>query len=200
MEQEIENVDSSNGGSIETETEATPTKTVDVAKLQEKTAELEQTNKQLFERAKKAEGFVKVDGKWVKAPKPEEAVETAQQLKAKTGELDGAILDFFELKGYEDPDQVDVFTGIMKRTGMSHREVIKDEYALAKVKVIAEKKAVQNATPSNTKRAGGHVGDVASAVAKFKETGILPEDRQLADAVVDSIAKANNDRLPHWQR
>ena len=132
------------------------------------------------------------------------AVEIAAGIKkeptpVKTGELSEAQQDFFELKGY-DEDQVDVFSNIMKKTGMSHREVIKDDYALAKVKAIADKKAVEGATPSSTKRAGGQVGDVASAAAKFKETGVLPEDRELANAVVDSIAKANNDRLPPWQR
>ena len=122
-----------------------------------------------------------------------------EKIQQKTGELSEAQQDFFELKGFDD-DQVAVFSSIMNKTGMSHRDVIKDEYALAKVKSIADKKAVQSATPSGTKRAGGQVGDVASATAKFKETGVLPEDRALADAVVDSIAKAGNDRLPPWQR
>lgn len=120
-------------------------------------------------------------------------------VQKQTGELSEAQQDFFELKGF-DEDQVDVFSNIMKRTGMSHREVIKDDYALAKVKAIADKKAVEGATPSDTKRAGGQTGDVASATAKFKETGILPEDKELANKVVDSLTKAGNDRLPPWQR
>lgn len=132
------------------------------------------------------------------------AVEIAAGIKkeptqVKTGELSEAQQDFFELKGY-DEDQVEVFSSIMKKTGMSHREVIKDEYALAKVKAIADKKAVQGATPSSTKRGGSQTTDIASAVEKFKETGVLPTDRALADAVVDAVAKVGNDRLPPWQR
>jgi hypothetical protein len=154
----------------------------------------EPTSAELSARLKRAEAKIermKIDAKVEK--KVEKVIEKT------TGELSEAQQDFFELKGY-DEDQVDVFAGIMKKTGMSHREVIKDDYALAKVKSIADKKAVQSATPSSTKRAGGQVGDVAAAAAKFKETGVLPDDRALANAVVDSIAKAGNDRLPPWQR
>lgn len=118
---------------------------------------------------------------------------------SKTGKLDDAVLDFFDLKGYDD-DQIKVFTTIMAKTGMSHREVIKDEYALARAEAIKREKEVKDATPSSTKRAGGQIGDIASAVEKFKETGVLPSDKTLADAVVDSIAKVGNDRLPPWQR
>ena len=200
MDNENVNDDTSNVESTMTETGATSTETVDVAALQKEKTDLENTNRQLFERAKKAEGFVKVDGKWVKAPKPEEAVETAQKLKATTGELSETQLDYLDLKGVTEAEDIDVIQKVMQRTGQTVRQALGDDYVISKLAVNKGKRDVQNATPSNTKRAGGHVGDVASAVAKFKETGILPEDRQLADAVVDSIAKANNDRLPHWQR
>lgn len=200
MENEFENADSSNGESIETETEATSTETVDVATLQKERDELAQTNRQLFERAKKAEGFVKVDGKWVKAPKAEEAVETAQQLKAKAGELSETQLDYLDLKGVTDEDDIAVIQKVMQRTGQTVRQALGDDYVVQKLAANKAKRDVQSATPSSTKRAGAQTGDVAAAAAKFKETGVLPEDRALADAVVDSIAKAGNDRLPPWQR
>src|SRR3990167_3841189 len=192
MENEIVSDDTSTAESTETETGATSTETVDVAKLQEKMTELESTNRQLFERAKKAEGFVKVDGKWVKAPKPEEAVETAQQLKAKTGELSETQLDYLDLKGVTDEADIDVIHKVMQRTGQTVRQALADDYVVQKLAANKAKRDVQNATPSNTKRAGGQIGDVATAAAKFRETGVLPEDRALADAVVDSIATAGN--------
>ena len=198
MEQDTENLDSSTEEAAEASTE-----TVDVELLKEKAAkadELEATNRQLFERAKKAEGFVKVDGKWVKAPKPEEAVETAELLKAKTGELSETQLDYLDLKGVTDEADIDVIHKVMQRTGQTVRQALADDYVVQKLAANKAKRDVQNATPSNTKRAGGQIGDVATAAAKFKETGVLPEDRALADAVVDSIAKASNDRLPPWQR
>ncbi len=183
----------------ETDTSVANEEVVDtVDETTEETTETtaEPTSAELSARLKRAEAKIermKIDAK------VEKKVEKVVEKLKPTGELSEAQQDFFELKGF-DEDQVDVFAGIMKKTGMSHREVIKDEYALAKVKSIADKKAVQSATPSSTKRAGGQVGDVAAAAAKFKETGVLPDDRALADAVVDSIAKAGNDRLPPWQR
>lgn len=200
MENENEVVTSSNDESTETETGAESTETVDAAALQAKLAEVEQTNKQLFERAKKAEGFVKVDDKWVKAPKAEEVIETAQQLKTKTGELTETQLDYLDLKGVTESEDVDVIQKVMQRTGQTVRQALGDDYVVQKLAANKAKRDVQGATPSSTKRAGGQVGDVASAAAKFKETGVLPEDRALANAVVDSIAKAGNDRLPPWQR
>ncbi len=198
MEQENEYLDSSTEEVAEASTE-----TVDVEALREKAAkadELEAVNRQLFERAKKAEGFVKVDSKWVKAPKAEEAIETSNQLKAKAGELSETQLDYLDLKGVTDSDDIEVIHKVMQRTGQTVRQALADDYVVTKLAANKAKRDVQSATPSNTKRAGGQTGDVSSAVAKFKETGVLPDDRALADAVVDSIAKAGNDRLPPWQR
>src|SRR3990167_6734816 len=197
MENENVNADTSND---ETTADAETTPTEDVTALKAKAEELENTNRQLFERAKKAEGFVKVDGKWVKAPKPEEAVETAQQLKAKTGELSETQLDYLDLKGVTEAEDIDVIQKVMQRTGQTVRQALGDEYVMSKLTANKAKRDVLSATPGNTKRAGGQVGDIASAVAKFNETGKLPDDLALANAVVDAVAKPDNDRLPPWRR
>lgn len=133
------------------------------------------------------------------------AVEIAAGIKkeptpVKTGELDETQLDYLDLKGISEAEDVKVIEDIVKKTGQTVRQALKDDYVISKLTANKAKRDVQNATPGNTKRAGGQVGDIASAVAKFKDTGVLPEDRQLADAVVDSIAKSGNDRLPPWQR
>jgi len=118
----------------------------------------------------------------------------------KTGELDETQLDYLDLKGISEAEDIKVIEDIVKKTGQTVRQALKDDYVVSKLASNKAKRDVQGATPSSTKRAGGQVGDVASAAAKFKETGVLPEDRDLANAVVDSIAKAGNDRLPPWQR
>lgn len=133
------------------------------------------------------------------------AVEIAAGLKketpqSKAGDLSETQLDYLDLKGVTDADDIDIIQKVMQRTGQTVRQALADEYVTAKLAANKAKRDVLGATPSSTKRAGGQVGDVASAAAKFKETGVLPEDRALADAVVDSIAKAGNDRLPPWQR
>lgn len=119
---------------------------------------------------------------------------------SKQGELSETQLDYLDLKGVTDSDDIDVVQKVMQRTGQTVRQALADDYVVQKLAANKAKRDVQDATPSNTKRAGGQVGDVASAVAKFKETGTLPDDRTLADAVVDAIAKSGNDRLPPWQR
>lgn len=117
-----------------------------------------------------------------------------------TDELSETQLDYLDLKGISNQEDIDVIQKVMKRTGQTVRQALADDYVTSKLAANKAKRDVQEATPSNTKRAGGQVGDVAAARAKFEATGELPADRELANAVVDSIAKADNDRLPPWQR
>lgn len=133
------------------------------------------------------------------------AVEIAAGIKptpVKTGEIDETSLLWLEVKGIktDDPDEMKVVEEWRKDSGKDVRAIFASKAFQAELKIVRDEREVRGATPSNTKRAGGQTGDVASAAAKFKETGVLPEDRALADAVVDSIAKAGNDRLPPWQR
>lgn len=133
------------------------------------------------------------------------AIEIAAGLKkeptpVKTDGLDETQLDYLDLKGVNESEDIKVIEDIVKKTGQTVRQALKDEYVISKLASNKAKRDVLGATPSSTKRAGGQVGDVASAAAKFKESGVLPADRELADAVVDSIAKEGNDRLPPWQR
>lgn len=79
MANEIENEDSLNLDE-DTEVEAPEEETPE-----EKADRLEGLNKKLFARAKKAEGFEEVDGKWVKKPKP--VVETKPVVQTKEADL-----------------------------------------------------------------------------------------------------------------
>src|SRR3990167_6178753 len=87
------------------------------AKIDEKDAkiaDISTKNRKLFERAKKAEGFVLKDGHWIKEkeePKPNEKVEP----KATTGELDETQLDYLDLKGISDIDEIKVIQKVMQR-------------------------------------------------------------------------------------
>jgi hypothetical protein len=76
MEDNIENIDSINGENdqaiLDTDNQVVIPEgeddTDDAAVLKERLAQLDNANKQLFARAKKAEGFTLQDGKWVKKP------------------------------------------------------------------------------------------------------------------------------------
>ena len=69
MANEIENADSPNGAD-EQELDNEDIDTDDPQALKEALEKTQGLNKQLFERAKKAEGFELKDGKWVKKPAP----------------------------------------------------------------------------------------------------------------------------------
>ena|SRR3990167_607518 len=164
--------------------------------------ETNQSNKQLFERAKAAEGGLKeLKAKLAELEKSgSEPTTPGQNTAAPTSGLDDATLDFFELKGYSDPDQVDVFRKIMEKTGISHREVIKDEYALAKVKEIQEKKDVQGAMPSSRRSGSTSSNDVEYWKAKYEESGELPDDFALRSQVINAKIDKENQTLPPWRR
>lgn len=133
------------------------------------------------------------------------AVEIAAGLKkestpVKTGDLDETQLDYLDLKGVSEAEDIKVIEDIVKKTGQTVRQALKDDYVVAKLAANKAKRDVQDATPSGTKRAGGQTGDLATALAKFKETGVLPENRELANAVTNAVTNESNDRLPPWQR
>ena len=205
MANDNENDNSSNNETTaEAETASeTSNEGLDAAALQEKLKETEAKNRQLFERAKRAEGFEfdKDSKRWYK---PEKHVPAKEETKvapeAQTGELSEAQQDFFELKGYSEPEQVEVFAQIMRRTGMSHREVIKDEYALAKVKDIQERKKNLAATPSS-QRAGQAGNDrLDLAIGEYERTQKLPDNFDLRVKVIDAVASKHSASTPPWRR
>lgn len=134
------------------------------------------------------------------------AVEIAAGLKKeptqaqKTDELSETQLDYLDLKGVSDADDIDVVQKVMQRTGQTVRQALQDDYVVQKLAANKAKREVQDATPGNTKRGGAQGSDLATAIAKFKETGQLPDDYAFATKVADAVANQNNDRLPPWQR
>ena len=199
MEQEnIENDNSSNVEDNGAEAVAQDQETLDAAALKKERDELAQTNRQLLERAKKAEGFVKVDGKWVKAPKPEEGAAAIEQLKAKTGELDETQLDYLDLKGISDEEDIAVIQRVIQRTGQTVRQALKDDYVLDKLKANQQKREVKDAMPSGTKRSGAGSEGFDAALAKFEQTGELPKDYALRTKVVNAAVERTNTNKPAW--
>ena len=164
-------------------------------------ADLESTNRQLFERAKKAEGFVKVDGKWVKAPKAEEAVRTEAKLEATTGELSETQLDYLDLKGINDDEDIAVIQNVMKRAGLTVRQALNDDYVKSKLEANAETRKTRAATPSSTKRTGqADTTDLSFALARYEQTGELPKDFALRAKVIEAKASKESDSIPPWRR
>lgn len=157
------------------------------------TTDWKQKHDELSARLKRAETKLEK----VKVEKKADAI---VEKRSQSGELDDAVRDFFDLKGYSD-DEMEVFHNIMKRTGMSHREVLKDEYAVSKVTSMRKEKEVKDATPSSTRRSGGQSSnDVDYWVAKAEQTGELPKDFELKQKVVAKITSRGDTSLPPWRR
>jgi len=120
-----------------------------------------------------------------------------EKLETKTDGLSDAVLDFFELKGYND-EEVEIFQNIMKRTGMTHREVVKDDYATAKIEKMRQERAVKEATPSGTRRSSNPSNDEDYWLAKYEQTGELPKDFELRSKVINRFVDKSNPNKPSW--
>lgn len=115
-------------------------------------------------------------------------------------ELDEAQLDYLDVKGVTDEDEIEVIWSVVKKTGMSVRDALKDDYVSAKLEKIREQKAVKDATPGTNRRAGGGTPDsLAAAVARFEATQELPTDFALRSQVVEALVSRTATNKPSWK-
>lgn len=169
----------------ETEVEVEETETTDSTET-ESPAEL----KARLARAEKKIERLKLN------QKVEKKVEST--LKEKTGELDENALDFLDLKGITESEDIEVIERIVKRTGQTVRQALKDDYVVAKLEANKKNREVAEATPSNSKRGGSQTNDLASAIAKFESTGALPDNYELRTKVVNEVVARKNGNRPSW--
>ena len=121
-----------------------------------------------------------------------------------TGELDQTQLDYLDLKGISEADDIKVIENIVKRTGVTVREALKDDYVISKLATNKAQREVKGATPSSTKRGAASAGnDLATALAKYEQAGYAPEalptDFKLRIAVVNAVMKETKSNKPAWQ-
>ena len=120
--------------------------------------------------------------------------------KPNTGELDDTQLDYLDLKGITEQEDIDVIQNVMKRTGQSLREVLKDDYVATKLKANKNEREVANATPSGTKRGASGGVNLEALVAKAERTGEMPADYELRSKVVNALEAKNSPNRPAWHR
>lgn len=129
-------------------------------KLQEKAIKQRETTKELKAKLKELT--------------PKEKAEVKQE--AKTGELDDTQLDYLDLKGISEDEDIAVIKNIMKKTGQTVREALKDDYVVAKLKDLKVARDVKTATPTATKRSGQQTTDnVDYWFQKYESSGELPK-------------------------
>lgn len=117
------------------------------------------------------------------------------------GELDETQLDYLDLKGVSESEDIKIIEDVMKKTGMTVRDALKDEYVVTKLTANKTSREVKAAIPSSTKRSGaGQSNDLALAIAKYEQSGYkdLPDDFALATQVVNTISNRTNTNKPSW--
>lgn len=129
---------------------------------------------------------------------------TKKPESSKTDGLDETALDFLDVKGFTEPEDIKIIEDIVKKTGMTVRQALKDDYVVKKLEANKTTRDNQAATPTASKRSSQSQGtDLESAIAKYEASGrngsSLPTDFALRSKVIDAIAKKDNPNKPSWE-
>lgn len=115
--------------------------------------------------------------------------------------LDETQLDYLDLKGISEDEDIEVIQKVIAKTGQTVRQVLKDDYVIAKLAALKAERDVKDATPSSTKRSGTSTSnDVDTAIAHYERTKELPADFQLRSAVVNRLEARSSASKPSWRR
>lgn len=130
--------------------------------------------------------------------KPKEEILVEKPEAKKTDVLDEIQLDYLDLKGITEDEDVSLIEKVVAKTGMTVRQALKDEYVIERLKALKEKREVKDATPSSTKRAGPTSNNLEQAIARFERDGTLPDDFKFRSEVVNAIVDRKNGNKPSW--
>lgn len=154
--------------------------------------------------AKKARGIAqRLRTKLTKAEEKKVAAPPKEEAKPKTGELDETSVLWLEVKGVktEDADEMKLVETWQKDSGKDVKAIFASKIFQAELKDLRDQKAVQDATPSNTKRGGqGNAGSLDAAVAKYERDGTLPDDFDLRSQVINRMEQKSDVSRPAWRR
>ncbi len=182
----------------------------EVEEVEEETPEAELTPETDWEaEAKKARGIAqrlrtkltKASEKKVEKDKPkDEPPKEPVKKEPNTNELDENALDFLDLKGIEEDEDITLIEDIVAKTGQTVRQALKDEYVISKLKTNKDAREVKAATPSGTKR-GGATGDTLElALAKYESTGEYPDDFELRSKVINKLEEKSSTSVPGYRK
>jgi pyruvate/2-oxoglutarate dehydrogenase complex dihydrolipoamide acyltransferase (E2) component len=168
MENETENLDSQNEEQGVEEQEDTDTSATD-----EKLTELEDKNRKLYERAKRAEQELKGlrDKPEAKAPKEEK--------KEKSDDFGLLQKTYLRAAGIVDDDEIELARRIQKETGMDWEKVPDSKYFKVELEDLKSEKANVKAT-SGVKGAGGK-SDAKNTPEYWVAKGVPPTREQVPD-------------------
>jgi hypothetical protein len=116
---------------------------------------LDKSNKQLYSRAKTAEGFERnSEGKWVKKPESVKEPEKPESNKLQSDEPDYAKLAFLEGKGIKHPDDQKLVQEEANRLKLSLTDILGMEHIKAKLKNASDQREAEAGMPQG----GGQPG------------------------------------------
>lgn len=127
----------------------------------------------------------------------------SEEKSTQAGELDETQLDYLDLKGVTEEEDIKVIQSVMQKTGQTLRQTLKDEYVVAKLKDLKSSRDVKSATPSATKRSGQQASDNEDYwYQKYEANGELPKGmpKGMAVKLVDRKASQDDVHTPHFAR
>lgn len=171
MTNEPENTDSPNGDELDAHALKEQ-----LDKAIEESKELESKNRQLFERAKKAEGFEKdSEGNWIKTVEKEKPKASEKKQEEEFGLLHRT---FLASAGVTTEEEVELAREIQKETGKSWEKLINDDYFKFQLEKFRDKKSVEVATSPQ----GGKAPTDAKLSTEFwKQKGRPPRPDEVPD-------------------
>lgn len=192
MSKEIANSDASNGDNSIQDLEGLDATALTelITKEREANVDTLDKNKQLFERAKTAEGFEKQeDGSWVKKEeKDKESKDEKTEKKSETktkGEPDNDLLNktFLRAAGIKDEDEVELALKTAEKWNVTVDKLVDDEDFKVKLEKLRDTKATADAT-SNVKGSGGKSTDAKNTPEYWISKGTPPSKEDIPDSKV----------------
>ena len=159
---------------------------------------LNENNRKLYQRAKKAEGFEydKNAKEWTK--KEVKPTKTPELNKTKQAdEFDYGQKAYLVANGIKGKEEQAFTKAFMEESGKDLDNAIESQYFQTKLKAMREKQAVKDATPSNSKRSSSSGKDSVNYWIDRKEQAPTLEMRQkVVNARIARESNANTDSGP----
>jgi len=150
--------------------------TDDPAVLKERLAKIEEKNKQLFIRTKKAEGFELKDGKWVKPTKPTEVKKPTVETKEEDidARIANGVISVLEQRDLDAADLSEELktevSNLAKMQGITIKKALASDYISYRIEKEKNKEVAENGSmPTGRKATFIKEGKVVTADPRTEE-------------------------------
>jgi hypothetical protein len=130
----------------------------------------------------------------------DELPEERALIQPKKGELDDTSLLFLTVKGIENQEEIELVKKFAKDTGRSVKDIVSNKVFQSELAELRLDQMVKNATPTATKRGGQPQDNLTVAIARYEQTGKLPDDFELKSQVVNYLVEKDGGNKPAWRK